>query len=503
MRMRGDMDVPERLLQSNRLQTDEGVRLALSELGAFIKGGGAVERFLDAAVSVCNSLPFVISVASSECIDTVAPAILGLFPISAPAWSETLLGWRIFLELFRTAYFLPVPRSDKHEVIFREMNVLVANVPPVLTLLPRLDWSDDISTLSSSLSGSDATPEPWQLNFGSPPRLTKGQRKQAKKWAQVERRAEQQLDKFEEALAALGHDLPVSQEEADVLAAMLLFKCRNELRKLIQYFRRKDGVLREAVKRAYVPVAENDSTTEPAQVAHTSVEPIGSLQGGSDDDSCASARQFSQEGFGPWAVYLSPGAQGDIRMAERRDAKMHTIFVKKLMELSKGFFSSDNQKHFTDRNTAVPVFEAKMTRDTRLIYQVDIMPDFERRVLRQAIYVFTIRNHRQIDKRLWTSVSHHWTTAMARFGDSKWELMTPQSRAYVKRCTYRAPEETTGDVVIRPGEWPMALNVEDTSHHASSALRDEVCIAEAHPTTSRLRSTPERRTKERRSHVSA
>ena len=61
MRTHGDIDVPERLLQSNHLQTDEGVRLALSELDAFIKGGGAMERFLDAAASVCNSLPFVIS----------------------------------------------------------------------------------------------------------------------------------------------------------------------------------------------------------------------------------------------------------------------------------------------------------------------------------------------------------------------------------------------------------------------------------------------------------
>ncbi|KZV73052.1 hypothetical protein PENSPDRAFT_325053 [Peniophora sp. CONT] len=142
-------------------------------------------------------------------------------------------------------------------------------------------------------------------------------------------------------------------------------------------------------------------------------------------------------------------------MTERRDAKMYAIFVKKLRELSLGFFSQDNQKHFTDRNTAVPIFEAKMTRDTRLIYQVDIMPDLEHRVLRQVIYVFAIRNHRQIDKRLWTSVAHHWTSAMARFGDSKWELMSPRARVYVKRCTYRAPERTSGETVIPPGEWPL------------------------------------------------
>ena len=111
------------------------------------------------------------------------------------------------------------------------------------------------------------------------------------------------------------------------------------------------------------------------------------------------------------------------------------------------------------------------------------MPDIEQGVLRQGahrgsrndegtgsleetvIYVFAIRNHRQIDKRLWSSISHHWTTAMERFGGSKWELMPPQSRVYIKRCTYRAPERTTGEVVVPPGEWPL-----DGQHDSDTAV---------------------------------
>ncbi|KZV73053.1 hypothetical protein PENSPDRAFT_325052 [Peniophora sp. CONT] len=226
----GYLNVPRRILESKNLQTDEGVLVAVSELDTFIRDGGAVDQFLNVAVSVCNALPFVISsVASHECLNKLAPIILELFPTSVAAWSESSIGWRVFLELFRTAYFLPIPRPDKHEGIFREMNLLVTNVPPILSLLPRLDWSDDdVDTSASVLSGSDNSPEPWQLNFGSPPKLTKSQRKEVKKWEQVERRVEQQLDKFEEALATLGHDLPVSEEEADVLATMLLFKCRND-----------------------------------------------------------------------------------------------------------------------------------------------------------------------------------------------------------------------------------------------------------------------------------
>ena len=60
--IRGDLNVPQRILQScSRIQSDEDVRLAVCELGVFVEGGGAVDQFLDAAVSVCNSLPYVIS----------------------------------------------------------------------------------------------------------------------------------------------------------------------------------------------------------------------------------------------------------------------------------------------------------------------------------------------------------------------------------------------------------------------------------------------------------
>jgi hypothetical protein len=36
-------------------------------------------------------------------------------------------------------------------------------------------------------------------------------------------------------------------------------------------------------------------------------------------------------------------------------------------ELSNGHFSEDNQKRLTGPNTPVPIYEAKMTRDKRLV----------------------------------------------------------------------------------------------------------------------------------------
>ena len=44
-------------------------------------------------------------------------------------------------------------------------------------------------------------------------------------------------------------------------------------------------------------------------------------------------------------------------------------------ELSKGFFSASNQKKLLGQDTDIPVFEAKMERDTRLVYTIDCAMD--------------------------------------------------------------------------------------------------------------------------------
>jgi hypothetical protein len=93
----------------------------------------------------------------------------------------------------------------------------------------------------------------------------------------------------------------------------------------------------------------------------------------------------SAEGFGEWRILLSTKAEKNLREAKRQDANMFKIIIKKIKqvlpsffvvihinlsinrELSNGHFSDDNQKRLTGPATEVPIFEAKMTRDTRLV----------------------------------------------------------------------------------------------------------------------------------------
>ncbi|KAG7086906.1 hypothetical protein E1B28_002824 [Marasmius oreades] len=151
------------------------------------------------------------------------------------------------------------------------------------------------------------------------------------------------------------------------------------------------------------------------------------------------ALQFDNaEGFGEWRIYISTRANRDLRDARCRDPKLFTIIVKKIKELSNGHFSDDNQKRLNHSAVEVPIFEAKMTRDTRLVYQVDCVPEDENRE-RQTLKIFGIYTHAQLDKRLWSSLGNH----LARNG-----------KEYRRRVTYRTRPLVDRDNVYFPASFP-------------------------------------------------
>ncbi|SJL03091.1 uncharacterized protein ARMOST_06437 [Armillaria ostoyae] len=93
------------------------------------------------------------------------------------------------------------------------------------------------------------------------------------------------------------------------------------------------------------------------------------------------------EGFGDWTVVISTNTDNFLRSAHRKDPSTFNIAVKKIKELSCGHFTDNNQRRLSGSMTEVPVFEAKITRNLRLIYQIDIIPGNESRE-KQAIKIF-------------------------------------------------------------------------------------------------------------------
>lgn len=76
------------------------------------------------------------------------------------------------------------------------------------------------------------------------------------------------------------------------------------------------------------------------------------------------------EGFGPWRLSISTRAGKDLRRACRKDKKYFAIILKKIKELSNGYFTPDNHKPLIGVEIGVPIYEAKMTGNSRLVVRL-------------------------------------------------------------------------------------------------------------------------------------
>ncbi|KAI6021206.1 P-loop containing nucleoside triphosphate hydrolase protein [Pisolithus marmoratus] len=81
------------------------------------------------------------------------------------------------------------------------------------------------------------------------------------------------------------------------------------------------------------------------------------------------------DGFGEWRVLIGTSATKKLREFRRNDANKFKMVYRKIGELSRGQFSGDNQKRVDGTRSGVPIFEAHMQQDLRLVYQVDCVPD--------------------------------------------------------------------------------------------------------------------------------
>ncbi|OAX31996.1 hypothetical protein K503DRAFT_727462, partial [Rhizopogon vinicolor AM-OR11-026] len=146
------------------------------------------------------------------------------------------------------------------------------------------------------------------------------------------------------------------------------------------------------------------------------------------------------DGFGEWRILISTEAYRNLREYRRADVKIFKIIVKKIKQLSNGHFSDDNQKRLNGPDAGIPIHEAKMTRDLRLVYQVDCVPDHDGESERQVIKVYGIYTHAQLD-RIWDALGSH----LARKG-----------REYRRRVIFRNKPVIPNDNVILPASFPPA-----------------------------------------------
>jgi hypothetical protein len=136
----------------------------------------------------------------------------------------------------------------------------------------------------------------------------------------------------------------------------------------------------EAIQEAYLPVhSRPEHLHHDVQTASEpkAVDPVSLVEEDAEEANLAAFLMLQEmhnplyfrtpDGFGEWRILMGGRIQRDLGEACERQPKRFAIYMKKIRELSNGMFSPDNQKRLTGPGTEVPVFEAKMTADSRLV----------------------------------------------------------------------------------------------------------------------------------------
>lgn len=434
-------------LRSEHLVSIDAIQQALQELpvGLFDErqSEGFLRELLSANLGTRPILELVLSAGNwSKCLAT---SILDTFPQSAKTFPQSschLVLDRLSLFLL----FLPHTFDREASELLSSNRVSVEMAPQVLMALASMSFSSD------DQDGSDMEIDD-DMSFFKPKRETQRQRKRAKRMT-TKRTITPNPKPFE----AMGLSIPSTAQDANEQIVSIL----DEQKEILKFYLAtlQDSEVAATIQRGFIPV-EATGDTPPADTIKERRQPILHADGEVGIDTPAAfpmvqpmkaALYFdSALGFGEWRILISTRADRDLRESRRKDAHFFKIVIKKIKELSNGHFSADNQKRLNGINTEIPIYEAKMTRDSRLVYQVDCIPEYDTDVERQVIKIFGVYTHAQLDKRLWDSMGHQ----LGRKG-----------KQYRERCTFRNRPHHAGDNVVLPAYFPPPEKKEE----------EDVCI---------------------------
>ncbi|RPD59343.1 hypothetical protein L226DRAFT_495257 [Lentinus tigrinus ALCF2SS1-7] len=218
-----------------------------------------------------------------------------------------------------------------------------------------------------------------------------------------------------------GKEIPISKSQAMTLASEIVEQLASMLQEYFRAFRTVD--VAALYKTAYLPHLLHVNVD--AEAPLTQVQPAASK-------------------MGPWRIMFSSRAGRDLRNVKNDDQKRWKIVIGKIADLSHGYFTPDNQKLLSGGDINIPIYEAKMTGDSRLVYYIDCVYDHDSQAQIQVIKVFGIYTHAQIDKRFWDSASKQLRTIS-------------RDPEYRKRCIARK-SFAKGDCVYLPVVFTGSVN---------------------------------------------
>ncbi|KAH9910160.1 uncharacterized protein B0H18DRAFT_516086 [Fomitopsis serialis] len=420
------------LYDASLLRDEIAVGVAISDLEGNLVDTDSVNSIVEDLASVPHLLEFALSVVDDEAARKLSECILASFPADAKSFATSLAGRLIErFSLFLVFLRYPSPSAEPEDI--RDTRHSVERAKRVLEVLAGLPL------------GYATAEDP-----GLAGRSSSGLVKQKGKGKKQPRTPSSSVKVDLKLLNELDIKIPSDRDEALAVVASIMFSQKRILQNYMQIIRYPH--LTDTIKGTYITRDVSASTASQR------------VEGSTGTEETASAYPFVQplkaalyfdsaKGFGEWTVLISTSAHADLRQMRKKSLDLFNITVKKIRELSNGHFSPDNHKQLTV-NADIPIFEAKMTGDSRLVYQIDCVPEFETNVKRQAIRIFGIYTHAQIDRR-------HWDTLGNQLGR--------QGKEYQARCIFRnRPTQVRGHArTILPASWPAQVEVEAAASQSS------------------------------------
>ncbi|KAG8843814.1 hypothetical protein FRB96_003722 [Tulasnella sp. 330] len=446
---------------AERVRSESGLEAALVHLSRLADEVGWVPglagRFVDEMLGVPSSglVPFILFYLRMYIDDSVHFVNLFVPPQSdgfSTSAASRLLG------ALRDFFLRAVPPHETPRE-FSQLHLKVSNTPILLGELAKLRESlpsGSLVTTSplSSLRSLDGEEMEEEEDFGFRVKKKKQRGGKGGGGGKGHRRTASKVVQIDESVfRSLGIPLPTTTLEADHLAQEIIVEQSGIL---VQYI----DLLHTDRMKQYVRanhIHDREAPNHHEQSNHG--QPATSLESNNTGKEktipaafpiiqpLRAAKYFEEDAaeLGDWPIYISTRAFQHMRQLDGGDAAVFGIVRKKIKELSHGHFSDSNQKVLVGNGSEVPIFEAKMSRDLRLVYQVDCGSHFDKyddfKYEKQQLRVYGIYTHAQLDKRLWASVA---SQSLHRGSE------------YRRRCVYRevAKDKNKGVNVTPPAIFP-------------------------------------------------
>ncbi|KAM5542268.1 hypothetical protein V8D89_004141 [Ganoderma adspersum] len=438
------------LFDRTAIHDEAAVDIAIANLDhLFGDTGFDVDEVVEAINTVPHLLEFILSVSSDYAFDLLSSAITKNQPQTAEEFLPSVV-YKLLAQ-FSVSLCLRYQRvSDVPQglVVHKQSVQLAFSVLQAISL----DLGETPAEESVDVSGTR-----W---------AAKSKEKQAQKRKRsIHTGRAPTIDV--KSILEYGALVPTSKSEATALAGTVIAEQMAILRAFFDAFRKEETAA--FFKTVYLPppppplavtisAQRRDSINSPI----SPIVPFSSASHGAFPlvQPMKAALYFDNaDGFGLWRIQMSGRADRDLRQWRNRDAEIFEIIIAKVKDLSNGNFTKDNHKKLTGGDVAVPIYEAKMTKNMRLVTSKTALSDkvnmllirkrdvADRSLTRlKVIRIFGVYTHTEVDQRFWDAMSRQ---------------LNGRGAEYRKRCIFRNKESRQrGQSIVLPGEFPVRSDSE-------------------------------------------